>query len=108
MIREFTFIDFLYLLAAARWTLALAAIAFVGGGMVGLAIALLRVSALVPLRWLASVYVLVVQGTPLLAWLFVFFFGLSIFGIDVSPWVAAAASFSISRTARTNSSPRCL
>jgi polar amino acid transport system permease protein len=67
----------------------------VGGGLVGLAIALLRVSALPPLRWLGTVYVLVVQGTPLLAWLFVFFFGLSIFGFTVSPWIAAAASYSI-------------
>ena len=81
MIRELSFIDLLYLIAATRWTLVLTAIAFVGGGLVGLAIALLRVSALAPLRWLGTVYVLVVQGTPLLAWLFVFFFGLSIVGI---------------------------
>ena len=95
MIRELSFIDVLYLIAATRWTLALTAIAFLGGGLVGLAIALLRVSALAPLRWLGTVYVLVVQGTPLLAWLFVFFFGLSIFGFTVSPWIAAAASYSI-------------
>ena len=44
MIRELSFIDVLYLIAATRWTLALTAIAFVGGGLVGLAIALLRVS----------------------------------------------------------------
>ena len=36
MIREFGFIDVLYLLGAARWTLALAAVAFLGGGLVGL------------------------------------------------------------------------
>ena len=95
MIRELSFIDVLYMVAAMRWTLALTAIAFVGGGLVGLAIALLRVSARAPLRWTGAVYVMVVQGTPLLAWLFVFFFGLSIFGIEVSPWVAATASYSI-------------
>ena len=95
MIRELSFIDVLYLIAATRWTLALTAIAFLGGGLVGLAIALLRVSAFAPLRWLGTVYVLIVQGTPLLAWLFVFFFGLSIFGFTVSPWIAAAASYSI-------------
>jgi polar amino acid transport system permease protein len=95
MIREFSFIDVLYLVAAMRWTLALTAIAFIGGGIVGLAIALLRVSHLAPLRWIGTTYVLAVQGTPLLAWLFVFFFGLSIVGIEVSPWIAAAASYSI-------------
>src|SRR5258708_4654038 len=95
MIREFSFTDVLYLIAAMRWTLALTAIAFIGGGIVGLAIALLRVSSLTPLRWIGSIYVHVVQGTPLLAWLFVFFFGLSILGIEVSPWIAATAAYSI-------------
>jgi polar amino acid transport system permease protein len=52
-------------------------------------------NALAPLRWLGMAYVLIVQGTPLLAWLFVFFFGLSIVGITVSPWIAAAVSYSI-------------
>ncbi|MCX7362400.1 MAG: amino acid ABC transporter permease [Alphaproteobacteria bacterium] len=95
MIREFTFTDVLYLIAAMRWTLALTAIAFLGGGIVGLAVALLRVSTFAPLRWLGALYVHAVQGTPLLAWLFVFFFGLSIVGIEVSPWIAAAAAYSI-------------
>ena len=95
MIREFTLNDVLYLVAAMRWTLALTAIAFVGGGLVGLSVALLRVSAIAPLRWIGTFYVHVVQGTPLLAWLFVFFFGLSIVGVEVSPWVAAAAAYSI-------------
>jgi polar amino acid transport system permease protein len=95
MIREFTFNDVLYLVAAMRWTLALTAIAFAGGGLVGLTVALLRVSAMAPLRWIGTLYVHVVQGTPLLAWLFVFFFGLSIVGVEVSPWVAASAAYSI-------------
>jgi len=95
MIRELSFIDVLYLIAAMRWTLALTAVAFVGGGVVGLAIALLRVSSTRWLRWLGGLYVHAVQGTPLLAWLFVFFFGLSIFGITVSPWIAASAAYSI-------------
>lgn len=95
MIREFTFTDVLYLIAAMRWTLALTAIAFLGGGIVGLTIALLRVSPFAPLRWLGALYVHAVQGTPLLAWLFVFFFGLSIVGVEVSPWIAAAAAYSI-------------
>jgi polar amino acid transport system permease protein len=95
MIRELGLIDVLYLIAAMRWTLALTVIAFLGGGVVGLVIALLRVSAAPPLRWLGGLYVHIVQGTPLLAWLFVFFFGLSIFGVEVSPWIAAAAAYSI-------------
>src|SRR5258708_25311037 len=95
MIREFSFTDVLYLTAGVPWTLALTAIAFLGGGIVGLTIALFRVSALAPLRWLGAIYVHAVQGTPLVGWLFVFFFGLSIVGVEVSPWIAAAASYSI-------------
>jgi polar amino acid transport system permease protein len=95
MIRELAFIDILYLVAAMRWTLALTAIAFAGGATVGLAVALLRVAPFAPARWLGAIYVHAVQGTPLLAWLFVFFFGLSIVGITVSPWIAASAAYSI-------------
>ena len=86
MIRELSFIDVLYLIAATRWTLALTAIAFLGGGIVGLTVALLRVSSFLPLRWLGAIYVHAVQGTPLLAWLFVFFFGLSISGVPCTAW----------------------
>ena len=95
MIRELAFNDILYLIAAMRWTLALTAIAFAGGTIVGLGIALLRVAPFAPARCLGGIYVHAVQGTPLLAWLFVFFFGLSIVGVTVSPWIAAAAAYSI-------------
>ena len=43
-----------YLLEAARWTILLSLIAFVGGGIVGLILALMRVSKLAVLRLLAS------------------------------------------------------
>ena len=96
MIREFALIDVYYLLLAARWTLALTSLAFLGGGMVGLVIAMLRVSPVAPLRILGAAYVNIVQGIPLLAWLFVLFFGLPILaGVRVSPWIAAMVAFSI-------------
>ena len=85
MIREFGLIDVIYLLGAARWTVALAAVAFLGGGLVGLVVALLRVTPLAPLRWLAIVYIQAIQGTPLLAWLFVFYFGLPLVGLVGRP-----------------------
>ena len=95
MIREFAWIDFLYLVYAMRWTLALTATAFIGGGIVGILIAVMRVSGFWPLKILAILYVQLVQGTPLLVLLFVFFFGLSIVGLPVLPWIAAAIAFSI-------------
>lgn len=96
MIREFTFIDLYYLLLAARWTLALTALAFLGGGIVGIFVALLRVSPWWPLRVIGAGYVAIIQGIPLLAWLFVFFFGLPIVAnYQVSPWIAATVAYSI-------------
>ncbi len=96
MIREFGLVDVYFLLLATRWTLALTALAFIGGGLVGLIVALLRVSPFRLLRAIGSAYVATVQGIPLLAWLFVFFFGLPIMmRIQVSPWIAATIAFSI-------------
>lgn len=96
MIREFALIDVYYLVLAARWTLALTALAFIGGGAVGILVALMRVSPFVVLRWIGAGYIGFVQGIPLLAWLFVLFFGLPILaGMQVSPWIAATVAFSV-------------
>jgi polar amino acid transport system permease protein len=55
----------------------------------------LRVVPIAPLNWLAITWIQAIQGTPLLGQLFVFYFGFSIFGYDVSPWIAAGAALSI-------------
>ena len=47
------------------------------------------------MRLLARTYVGVVQGIPLLAWLFIFYFGLSIVGYNLPPLVAATIGFSV-------------
>jgi polar amino acid transport system permease protein len=95
MIRQFGWIDVLYLIAALRWTLALAAVAFAGGGVLGLIVALTRVVRFAPLNAVGAVYTQVVQGTPLLVWIFGLYFGLAIIGLDVPAWIAAAAAFSV-------------
>lgn len=95
MIREFGVIDLVYLVAAIRWTLLLTLAAFAGGSVVGLIIAIMRVSNFAILRAVAVWYIQVIQGTPLLVILFVFFFGVSIVGLPVLPWIAASLSFSL-------------
>lgn len=95
MLREFTINEVWYLLFAARWTLALTGLAFAGGGLLGLLFMTLRVLPVRPLNWLAIAYIQAIQGTPLLGQLFVFYFGFSIFGYDVSAWFAAGAALSI-------------
>lgn len=95
MIRDLNWLDVAYLVYAGRWTVGLTVLALVGGGLLGLLVALLRVAPLAPARWAAIGYIQVIQGTPLLAQLFVFYFGFAIFGYRVSPWLAATAAFSI-------------
>lgn len=95
MIREFSTIDLFYLGAAVRWTILLTVTALVGGGLIGLLLAIMRVSNLLLFRAIAIAYIQVIQGTPLLVLLFIFFFGLSIFGLQILPWIAATAAFSL-------------
>ena len=87
---QFSFWDILSnLLIATQWTIVLSLIAFVSGGIVGLALLFLRTSHVAPLQWATKVYIEFFQGTPLLMQLFLFFFGVALFGIEVSPWMAA-------------------
>ena len=86
---------FIYLLQAAQWTLLLSLIAFAGGSVVGLALALLRVSKIGLLRALASGYIQLIQGTPLLIILFLSYFGLGIMGFKLVPIVAAGLSLTL-------------
>lgn len=92
MIREFGSVEFVYLLAAMRWTLGLSLVAFVGGGLVGLVIALMRVAPVAPLRWLAAGYIQLFQATPLLMLLFLVFFGLALFGLSQNEFVSVTVA----------------
>jgi polar amino acid transport system permease protein len=89
---QFTSVHVFYLLQAARWTILLSLIAIAGGAVLGLALALARVSKLRVLRALAIVYIQIVQGTPLLILLFLSYFGLSLVGFRLDPLVAAGIS----------------
>ena len=83
------------LLWAARWTVILSLIAFVCGGLVGLLILFMRVSRIRALEILTKIFIEFFQGTPLLMQLFLFFFGLALFGIEISPWVAAGLALTL-------------
>lgn len=87
--------DYLFLLLAVRWTVALSAGAFVFGGIIGAAVALARISAVAPLRWLATGYIRLLQGTPLLLQLFLVFFGGDLVGIGLGPYVSAILGLSL-------------
>jgi polar amino acid transport system permease protein len=87
--------DFEFLLLAMRWTIVLSAMAAVGGGLIGIVIALLRVSQRRAAQWCAIAYIRVFQGTPLLLQLFLVFFGADMLGVPLGPYVSAALGFSV-------------
>jgi polar amino acid transport system permease protein len=93
---EFTLWDIVRnLLEAARWTVLLSIIAFIGGGIVGALLLILRLGPSVWGQRFVAVYVQVFQGTPLLMQLFLAYFGIALFGIKTSAWVAAAFALTL-------------
>ena len=88
---QFSLCDILaFMLGALRWTVALSLIAFVGGGLVGMGLLLLRFAKLRGAAAAVGWYVQIFQGTPLLMQLFLVYFGLALLGMDTSPLVSAA------------------
>jgi len=83
------------LLLAARWTVLLSLLAFVGGGVVGAALLAARLRRWPGAARAVAAYVQVFQGTPLLIQLFLAYFGLGLFGINVSPWIAAGVALTL-------------
>ncbi|MEY2652979.1 MAG: hypothetical protein RLZZ524_6 [Pseudomonadota bacterium] len=83
------------LLLAARWTVVLSLIAFVGGGLVALGLLVARVAGLRGAERGVALYVQVFQGTPLLMQLFLTYFGLALLGLDVSAWFSAALALTL-------------
>lgn len=97
--RTFGYPEFLFILEAAKWTLALSLIAFIGGAVLGLVIALARTSESKAARGLAIGFIQIFQGTPLLLQLFLIFFGAPVLGLDINPWIAAGAALILNSAA---------
>ncbi|PJI98323.1 amino acid ABC transporter membrane protein 2 (PAAT family) [Acidovorax sp. 69] len=97
--RTFGLSEFLFIVQAAQWTLALSAIAFVGGALLGLVVALSRTSENAVARNASRVFIQVFQGTPLLLQLFLIFFGAPVLGFDINPWVAAGVALVLNSAA---------
>lgn len=94
MIRDLTIADIWHIIAAARWTIELAAVSMVGGSIIGLVIALMRTSRN---RWLwmpALAFIRSNQGIPLLVQLFIVFFGAEVLGFGITAFTAATIALS--------------
>lgn len=96
MNRTFGWPEFLFILAALRWTAALSAVAFVGGGALGLLVAVLRTAPVRIARWSARAFIELFQGTPVLMQLFLAYYGIAVVtGIEISPWPAVALALTL-------------
>jgi len=98
--RSLTLSDIEFLIFAVRWTLLLSLLAFVGGSLVGLTIALMRTARSITVqgfacRWIAICYIRLFQGTPLLLQLFLVFFGGDLIGLSLGPWISAMIGLSL-------------
>ncbi|MFN0192077.1 MAG: amino acid ABC transporter permease [Aestuariivirga sp.] len=88
---DFTTWDILRnLLLAARWTIVLSVVAFIGGGVLGLFLLMARQSGSKAALRAVQAHVALFQSTPLLMQLFLVYFGLPVLGLDVAAWFAAA------------------
>lgn len=92
-------VQFLLLFQGLLWTLALSSVGFVCGGIGGFGIALARSSGLRWLEGLASAFIEVFRGTPLLLQLFIVYYGVGLLNIDMSPWLAVAAALMLHASA---------
>ncbi len=94
MSRDFGANEFWYLILAVRWTVLLSLVAFLGGAILGLAIAVMRAGAIAPLRWVAAGFIQLFQGTPVLMQLFLVYYGITVvFGLRLDPWPAVTLAF---------------
>ncbi|MCW2845947.1 MAG: amino acid transporter permease [Nocardioides sp.] len=80
---------------ALTGTIPLSLASFALGLAIALVVALMRLSRIGLVSWVARVYVSLIRGTPLLVQLFVIFYGLPSVGITIDPWPSAILAFSL-------------
>ena len=84
-----TLAHYLLILQGAGWTIILSLMGFIGGTVVGLPIAIGRISDSKALRRALSLYIALIQGIPLPILMFLCYFGISVAGFDLPALVAA-------------------
>lgn len=88
-----------FLLKGAVFTLQLSIGGMFFGMVLGFILAMMRLSHFWPVAWLSRVYVSVFRGTPLIAQLFMIYYGLPQFGIELDPIPAATIGLSLNTAA---------
>lgn len=88
-----------YFLKGAWLTLQLSFFGVLFGTILGVGIALLRISKIGILRFLASVYIEIIRGTPMLVQIVIIYYGLTNFGINLPPFTSGVIALTINSAA---------
>jgi polar amino acid transport system permease protein len=94
-----TFASSSFLLDGALTAVEIAALAMVGGVMLGLVLALMRLSTLPPLRGTAWFYIWFIRGTPVILQLVFLYDALPVVGIKLDSFTTAVVGFLLNEAA---------
>ncbi|MBV4425804.1 amino acid ABC transporter permease [Clostridium tyrobutyricum] len=83
------------LLKGSVMTVELTIITIILGSILGILLALLRLSNSKVLKYISSFYAWIFRGTPLLLQLFFFYYGLPFIGIELTPFTAAVIGLAL-------------
>ncbi|ATM86283.1 cystine ABC transporter permease [Yersinia massiliensis] len=95
-----------FLLKGAWFTLQLSLGGMFFGLALGFMLAMMRLSSFLPFSLLSRFYVSIFRGTPLIAQLFMIYYGLPQFGIELDPMPAALIGLSLNTAAYTSETLR--
>ncbi|CNH10293.1 putative amino-acid ABC transporter permease [Yersinia aldovae] len=95
-----------FLLKGAWFTLQLSLGGMFFGLALGFMLAMMRLSRCLPFSLLSRFYVSIFRGTPLIAQLFMIYYGLPQFGIELDPMPAALIGLSLNTAAYTSETLR--
>ncbi|ARJ50120.1 ABC transporter permease subunit [Staphylococcus lutrae] len=89
-----------FFITGLKSTILISIIGVVLGAVLGAMIALMKISKILPLKWLASAYIEFLRGTPLLVQVFLVFFGTTaVLGLDISAFICGAIALVINSSA---------
>ena len=98
---DFSFLSeyYMFFINGAKFTLILAFFTVFLGVIIGTIFALMKISRNVILNMIASTYVEIIRGTPLLVQLYIIFYGLPYAGLELPDMIAGVLALSINSSA---------
>jgi His/Glu/Gln/Arg/opine family amino acid ABC transporter permease subunit len=94
---DFSFLGkyWIFFVDGTKWTIFLSVFTVLFGVILGVALALMRLSTFRPLSWLAVSYIEFIRGTPLLVQIYLIYYGLPFAGVTLPDYVAGILTLSL-------------